>query len=66
MIDFDKEEFLARLDIRICAIVSALGSHEKYLCNDLPHKDFNKMMSHIDKSNQEIIDYISKTDQKIQ
>ena len=66
MIDFDKEEFLARLDIRICAIVSALGSHEKYLCRDLPNKEFHKIMSHIDKANQEIVDYISKTDQKIQ
>lgn len=66
MIDFDKEEFLARLDIRICAILSALGSHEKYLCTYLPKQDFNKTMSRIDKANQEILDYISKTDQKIQ
>lgn len=66
MIDLEKEEFLARLDIRICAIVSALGSHEKYLCKDLPHEDFKEAIRQIDKANKEILAYISKTDQKIQ
>ena len=66
MIDFDKEEFLARLDIRISVIVSALGSHEKYLCKDLSHKDFKEAIRQIDKANKEILDYLSKTDQKIQ
>ena len=40
MIDLDKEEFLARLDIRIATITSALALHEKHLLTDLPRKEF--------------------------
>ena len=39
MIDFDKEEFLQRLDIRIATISALLCTHEKYLCRDVPRAD---------------------------
>lgn len=65
MIDFDREEFLARFDIRVATIISALANHEKYLCSNMPHKDFEKAQKHIDKLSKQLTLYIAKTDQKI-
>lgn len=66
MIDFDKEEFLARLDIRIAVISSILAYHEKYLLSDLPRKDFRKAEQEIDKMNLRFNEMVKENDQKIQ
>ena len=66
MIDFDKEEFLQRLDIRLCAISGMLAYHEKYtvsvLCNN---KQYREVERNIDKVRQDFLDYIFKTDREI-
>lgn len=66
MIDFDKEEFLARLDIRIATISSALAYHEKYLLRDLPRKEFREAEKVVDKMNLRFNEMIKENDQKIQ
>lgn len=57
MIDFDKEEFLARFDIRVAAIISALANHEKYLCSNISHEGFEKAQKHIDKLSEQLTLY---------
>ena len=67
MIDFDKEEFLARLDIRICAISAMICEHEKTLCcYNLPREELEKVAKDIDTSNKIAIQWIAKNDKKIQ
>lgn len=65
MIDFDKEEFLARLDIRIATITSALAYHEKYLLTDLPRKEFEEAEKVIDKMNLRFNEMIKENDRII-
>lgn len=65
MIDFDKEEFLARLDIRIATITSALAYHEKYLLRDLPRKEFREAEVTIDKMNLRFNEMIKENDRII-
>jgi hypothetical protein len=65
MIDFDKEEFLARLDIRIATITSALAYHEKYLLRDLPRKEFREAEVVIDKTNLRFNEMIKENDRII-
>lgn len=65
MIDFDKEEFLARLDIRIATITSALALHEKYLLMDLPRKKFEEAARAIDNMNTRFNEYVKEMDEKI-
>jgi hypothetical protein len=65
MIDFDKEEFLARLDIRIATITSALAYHEKYLIADLPRKEFNEAEQAINNMNARFNEYVKEMDEKI-
>ena len=65
MIDFDKEEFLARLDIRIATINSALAYHEKYLIADLPRKEFNEAERAINNMNARFNEYVKEMDEKI-
>ena len=65
MIDFDKEEFLARLDIRIATITSALAYHEKYLIRDLPRKDYREAENVINKMNLRFNEMIKENDRII-
>lgn len=65
MIDFDREEFLARLDIRIATITSALAYHEKYLLKDLPRKEFKEVERAIDNMNTRCNEYVKEMDEKI-
>ena len=65
MIDFEKEEFLARLDIRIATITSALAYHEKYLLMDLPRKEFKEAEQAINNMNTRFNEYVKEMDEKI-
>lgn len=65
MIDFDKEEFLARLDIRITTISALLCTHEKYMCRNVPRKDYNEVQRSIDRLNQELVETMHDLDRKI-
>ncbi len=66
MIDLEKEEFLQRLDIRLGAISGMLAYHEKYIASSLCEpKQFRDVIRNIDKAQQDLIDYITKTDEKI-
>lgn len=65
MIDLDKEEFLARLDIRIATITSALAYHEKYLLMDLPRKEFIEAERAINNMNARFNEYVKEMDEKI-
>lgn len=65
MIDFEKEEFLARLDIRIATITSALAYHEKYLLMDLPRKEFEEAERVINNMNTRFNEYVKEMDKKI-
>lgn len=65
MIDLDREEFLARLDIRIAAITSALAYHEKYLITDLPKKEFIEAEKVIDRTNLRFNEMIKENDRII-
>ena len=65
MIDFDKEEFLARLDIRIATISSMLAYHEKYLLTDLPGKEYIEAEKAINNMNTRFNEYVKEMDEKI-
>ena len=65
MIDFDKEEFLARLDIRITTISALLCTHEKYVCRDVPRKDYIELQRSIDRLDQELVETMHDLDKKI-
>lgn len=66
MIDLDREEFLQRLDVRILAISALLATHEKYMCRDVPRKDYIEVQRSIDRLNNELIENMHGIDQKIQ
>lgn len=65
MSDFEKEEFLARLDIRIATITSALAYHEKYLLTDLPRKEYIEAEKAINNMNTRFNEYVKEMDEKI-
>jgi hypothetical protein len=65
MIDLDREEFLARLDIRIATITSALALHEKYLLMDLPRKEYIEAEKAINNMNTRFNEYVKEMDEKI-
>jgi N12 class adenine-specific DNA methylase len=64
MIDLDKEEFLQRLDIRIATISALICTHEKYLCRDVPRKDYIEVQRSIDRLNQELVETMHDVDRK--
>ena len=65
MIDFDREEFLERLDFRISVISCLLSTHEKYLCRDLPRKSFEEMIKSIDEAHKYLLRHLHDFDDKI-
>lgn len=66
MIDFDKEEFWARLDLRISTISALLSTHEKYFCVDLERRKFMDAQKKIDDANDELLKQMNEIDRKIQ
>lgn len=66
MIDFDKAEFLNRLDVRFAAFSALLEMHEKYiisLCES--RKVFKDATKAVEKHHREIHKFIEETDKKI-
>lgn len=68
--NFDKEEFLARLDLRIFTIANMLGYHEKWVASmfsGLGVKDsqVKSLQDNIDKAIKDFTNHISEHDQKI-
>jgi hypothetical protein len=67
MIDFDKEEFLSRLDIRLQTMASMLSYHEKWLVsNYLPNEKAKVYHKDIDKALETFNTYLKDADKKIQ
>ena len=67
MIDFDKEEFLSRLDIRLLTMASMLAYHEKWLINNyLPNEKAKVYHKDIDKALETFNNYLKDTDKNIQ
>ena len=66
MLDFEKEEFLQRLDVRLIAISGMLAYHEKYTASVLcDNRQYREVERNIDKVRQDFHDYIFKTDKEI-
>ena len=66
MIDFDKEEFLSRLDIRLQTMASMLAYHEKWLINTvLPSEKARVYDKNADKAIKMYFDNLSDYDNKI-
>lgn len=67
MIDFEKEEFLQRLDIRLGAMAAMLAYHEKHIVSSLciNASEYKQAEKHIDKTQQALTEYIAKTDREI-
>lgn len=66
MIDFDKAEFLHRLDVRFAAFSALLEMHEKYiisLCES--QKVFKDATKAVEKHHRELHKFINETDKKI-
>lgn len=66
MTDFDKAEFLAKLDVRFAAFSSLLEMHEKYiisLCES--NKVFQDATKAVERHHREIYEFIAETDKKI-
>ena len=66
MIDLDREEFLARLDIRINAISNLIWGLENILLKDMPRKDYNEATSKTEKFHQLVLQRLHDLDQKTQ
>lgn len=66
MIDFDKEEFLQRFDIRINAISNLIWGLENILLRDLPRKYYNEATSKTEKFHQFVIKQLHDLDQQTQ
>ena len=66
MIDFEKEEFLRRLDLRVSAISSMLAYHEKMVANLVvkPSK-YREVEECIDKAHRGFMEFIQEHDNKI-
>lgn len=66
MIDFDKEEFLARLDIRLATMAHMLGYHEKWFINEfLPFEKAKIHQKNVDKALETFNTYLQDTDKKM-
>ena len=66
MTDFDKEEFLIRIDIRLQTMASMLAYHEKWLINTvLPSEKARVYNKDIDKAIKMYFDNLSDYDNKI-
>jgi hypothetical protein len=66
MIDFDKEEFLSRLDIRLQTMASMLAYHEKWLIDTvLPSEKARVYNKDIDKAIKMYFDNLSDFDNKL-
>lgn len=66
MMDFDKAEFLHKLDVRFAAFSSLLEMHEKYiisLCES--NKVFKDATKAVERHHREIYEFITETDKKI-
>jgi hypothetical protein len=66
MIDFDREEFLARLDIRINAISNLIWGLENILLKDMPRKDYNEATRKTEKFHQLVLQQLHNLDQQTQ
>lgn len=66
MNDFDKNEWLERMDIRLFAIAEMLKQHEKFVVSTLcpPNKSHNAIKA-IDEGYQTFFNDISEYDRKI-
>lgn len=66
MIDFEKEEFLSRLDVRLQTMASMLSYHEKWLINTvLPSEKARVYNKDIDKAIKMYFDSLSDYDSRI-
>mgnify|MGYP003306035166 CR=1 FL=1 len=66
MIDFDKEEFLQRLDVRLGAISAMLAYHEKFIADiRLKADKYREVEKYINKAQTVFLNYIVNTDKKI-
>lgn len=66
MIDFDKAEFLHKLDVRFAAFSALLEMHEKYiisLCES--NKVFKDATKAVERHHREIYEFITETDKKV-
>lgn len=66
MIDFDKEEFLQRFDIRIIAISNLIWGLENILLKDIPRKDYNEATRKTEKFHQLVLQQLHDLDQQTQ
>lgn len=66
MIDFEKEQFLQRLDIRINAISNLIMGLEYDLLEDLPIKDRKNAYEKIDKFHDLVLQQMYDLDRKTQ
>jgi hemerythrin len=70
MIDFDKEEFLARLDLRIFTIANMLGYHESWIVSMFEglgskHSQVKNMRESIDNAVKTFTNHIGNHDKEI-
>ena len=70
MIDFDKEEFLSRLDLRICTIANMLCYHEKWIANmfeglGAKHSQVKNLQDNIDNAVKTFTNHIGNHDKEI-
>lgn len=66
MLDFDKEEFLKRLDIRLATLTSALSYHEKIVASTVLKRDQYLAFEHsIDRACADFMKYIEETDKYV-
>lgn len=66
MIDFDKEEFLQRLDIRLITLSGMMSYLEKNIASALcDRKQFRDVEKRIDEARQHFHDYLFATDKEI-
>ena len=70
MTEIEREEFLARLDLRISTMASMLGYHEKWIANNFMNcgakrEQVKDLQDNIDKSIITFWENIKEQDQKI-
>lgn len=70
MIDFDKEEFLSRLDLRINTIANMLGYQEKWIVNmfeslGAKHSQVKYLQDNIDNAVKTFNSHINNHDKEI-
>ena len=66
MNDFEKEEFLQRLNLRLATISSMLAYHEKFIANiHLKPDRYKEVEKYINKAQTDFLNYIINTDKEI-